>query len=193
MIERTAFAKIMGVFADRIGRALAPATAEAYYDALSDQLTTDQFLAGARIVFRSHQFNTWPAPQQFIDAAQPRPAAALAAAEAFELSLEIMGDSRVPILERKARVLSLGPTAARAFIAAGGIREFNLLPLDQVPWLRKRFVEAWQDAASEEARRADALRALDHGALDPRAAHLVSATTHALSVGRDRAMPTGDT
>jgi hypothetical protein len=67
VIDRKVFAGVMGGFADRFGRALAPATADMYYDILAAELTTEEFLAGARIVFQKHTYNAWPAPQLFID------------------------------------------------------------------------------------------------------------------------------
>jgi hypothetical protein len=174
VIDRLQFAKVMGVFADRLGRALAPATAEEYYLALSLALTTEEFVAGARVVFRTHQYNTWPAPIQFIRAANPLPENNLLAAEAFEAALEIMSDSRVPMLTRKAQVDALGPATARAFRAAGGVRDFQLVLLDQIPWLRNRFVEAYEAAASDESKAEHALSAgVPHATLDPRVGAMV--------------------
>lgn len=192
MIDRPQFAKVMGVFADRIGRALAPATAEEYYLALSLALTTEEFVVGARIVFRTHQFNTWPAPIQFINAAKPEPEDTLMAAEAFEQALEIMGDSRVPLMTRKAQVEALGPATARAFRAAGGIREFQTVLLDQVPWLRNRFVDAYEAATSDEAKASHAIAAgVRHEDLDPRIGGMIDQLSGRYS-GRDRALPRGD-
>lgn len=195
MIDRAQFAKVMGVFADRLGRALAPATAEEYYLALSLALTTEAFVAGARVVFRTHQFNTWPAPSQFINAAKPEPEDTLLAAEAFEAALDIMGDSRVPLMTRKAQVEALGPATARAFRAAGGIREFQMVLLDQVPWLRNRFVEAYEAATGHEAQVAHAVAAgVPHEALELRVGTLVNQLTAQYSgrSGRDRTLPRGD-
>ena len=182
----------MGVFADRLGRALAPATAEEYYLALSLALTTEEFVAGARVVFRTHQFNTWPAPMQFIHAAKPEPEDTLLAAEAFEHTLEIMGDSRVPLMTRKAQVEALGPATARAFRAAGGIREFQMVLLDQVPWLRNRFMDAYEAATSDESKAEHALAAgVRYEDLDPRIVGMVTQLSDKYS-GRDRALPRGD-
>ena len=158
MIDRLAFAKVMGGFADKIGRAVAPETAEMYFDVLGEALTTDEFLAGARIVFRSHGYNTWPSPEQFIAAAKPQTASTLTGAEAFEKVLSVTNDPR--IADRNALILAMGPTVERAYRAAGGYREFaNVLEAD-VKWLRKSFVEAYELAADSEVREADASRAL---------------------------------
>lgn len=194
MIAREDFAKVMGVFADRIGRALTPATYDVYFDTLSEVLTTEEFLAGARIVFRTHQFNTWPAPQQFIDAAKPKPEPALAAGELFEKVLSACANQYEPRDVMLQRIEALGPVALRAFRGAGGFRDF-VCPLDtQLPFLRNRFVENYEAATVEETRRADAVAALDAGALDPRVAGLVKTTSRAIASpsGRDRALPAGD-
>lgn len=193
MIDRTEFARAMAAFADRIGRALAPATAEAYYETLSEALTTEEFLAGARVVFRAHQFNTWPAPQQFIDAVKPPTEPKLAAAEAFERVLVAVGSIYDPPAARAARLGALGPVVDRAYRAAGGFREFASVLEKDLPFLRARFIEAYVGATTEEARRDTALAALDRGALDPRVHGLVRSTTAALTAtGRDRALPAGD-
>lgn len=160
MIDRVAFARVMGGFADRIGRALAPETAEMYYDVLASTLTTDEFLAGARIVFRSHVYNTWPSPQQFIDAIKPANAPALDAGELFETVLETVNRTSLPWSDRLASIMALGPVVERAYRAAGGRREMECVPLDSVPFVRRRFVEAFEHAVESEARQQDAAGSL---------------------------------
>lgn len=194
MIEREQFAKVMGAFADRIGRALTPFTYDVYYDTLSESLTTGEFLAGARIVFKTHTFNTWPAPQQFIDAIKPPAQHALKAAELFEQCRRIVAHhGYTKALAAKAEIDQLGPAVARAFRAAGGIREFTNALEEQVPFLRHRFTDAFEAAATETEQRDRAATALDAGALDPRVLGLVKDTTRSLtSSGRDRALPPGD-
>lgn len=194
MIDRTEFAKVMGVFADKIGRALAPATADVYYDTLSESLTTEEFLAGARIVFKTHQFNTWPAPQQFVDAAKPQQSNALAGAELFEQVLAIMTRGTATRQERAEKIAALGPVAERVFRAAGGFREFHEVLESQVPFIRNRFVEAYEAAATQAEHEARAVAALDRGAMDTRALRLVQSTTNSMRgpSPRDRALPVGD-
>jgi hypothetical protein len=189
VIDKTTFASVMGAFADRIGRAIAPPTAELYYAELSDALTTEEFVAGARVVFRTHQFNTWPAPQQFIDAAKPKPKPDLAALEAFEKVLGIMqsGGGLDGLARRLERVAALGTVVDRAYRAAGGTREFNDVLTVDVPWLRKRFVEAFTDAVAEEA--SPPLLA------PPKVAALaadVAKTLGSLPSTRERQLPPGD-
>lgn len=161
MIERMAFARVMGGFADRIGRALAPETAEMYYDVLASELTTDQFMAGARIVFRSHTYNTWPSPQQFIDAIKPKASASLDAADVFETVLEIVNRTSLDWSERQRQIMALGPIVERAYRAAGGRREMECVPVESVPFTRRRFVEAFEHATENEARQSDAAGALE--------------------------------
>lgn len=200
MIDRTEFAKVMGVFADRIGRPLAPATAEVYFETLGEALTTEEFVAGARIVFRAHTFNTWPAPQQFIDAVRPGQDPALAGAEMFEDVVKAVGSMYDDHNARVQRLAALGPIAERAYRAAGGYRDFvNVLEKDR-PFLRNRFVEAFVAATEEQTRHGQALAALDRGALDPVVENLVTGTVKKLArplrilpdSSRDRALPRGD-
>ena len=166
MIERAEFAKVMGAFADRIGRALSPPTAEMYLELLGESLTTEEFLAGARIVFRAHTFNTWPAPQQFIDAVKPPTPVGLDAAEMFERVTKAVGtvyDNE----GRRERLALLGPVAERAYRAAGGARQFlNVLEKD-APFLRKRFMEAYEGAVESAKLNGDAAAALSAGTPNP--------------------------
>lgn len=192
MIDREEFAKVMAVFSDKIGRALKPPTFDAYLDTLSESLTTEEFLAGARIVFKTHQFNTWPAPQQFVDAAKPKVPVALEAGEMFEKVLAIACSAYVPRVERLERIKALGPTAERVFRAAGAFREFEGALESQVPFIRNRFVEAYEASTIAAEQKDRAQKALDRGALDPRVQGLVRSTTERLSSGRDRALPAGD-
>jgi hypothetical protein len=172
VIDRKVFAGVMGGFADRFGRALAPATADMYYDILAAELTTEEFLAGARIVFQKHTYNAWPAPQLFIDAAKPKPAPKLSGAEIFERILSIDGNIYTPIGERVRAIALLGPVAERAYRAVGGRREFENVLEDDVKWLRQRFLEVFESAASNEAAQREA--AVAFAALDPAAKDLVS-------------------
>jgi hypothetical protein len=195
VIDRLSFAKVMGGFADRVGRALAPETAEMYYDVLSSALTTTEFLAGARIVFRSHAYNTWPAPQQFIAAAKPEAAAKLTGSEVFEKVLALTNDPR--ITDHAQQVAALGPIVERAYRAAGGYREFRDVLEADVKWIRKLFVENYELAESAALREQDA--ALSLSAVDGSVAGLIEHVAAARSLpapkvfplsGRDRAAGT---
>ena len=164
MIDRKMFALVMGSFADRIGRPLAPVTAKLYYAILNDELrSTEEFLAAARIVFQQHRYNTWPAPQLLVDAVRPPATDAthqLAAGETFETVLSILSNVYVPIGEREQKVKVLGPIAERAYRAAGGRRDFENVLDDDVKWLRMRYIEAYVAAASDHAARTAAELAL---------------------------------
>src|SRR4051812_7405554 len=73
MIEREVFQYWMGCIADRTNRVLSPPTYQEYFKALSGELTNDEFVEAARLVFRNAQF--WPSPKDFIDAIRPDPRA----------------------------------------------------------------------------------------------------------------------
>ena len=184
MIELAAFTSVMSTFADRfgMGKVLAPATATAYYEILTENLTTTEFLAAAKLLFQHHPYNAWPPPQAFIDAVKPKGSALLSAAEAFEALLVIDGNIYQPPAERYARIAALGPLAMRAYRAVGGRREFeNVLEAD-VKYLRQRFVEAYQQAATTDAAEEAARVALD--AVDERASHLITELAQAHTLPR---------
>lgn len=163
MIDADVFARVMGGFADKIGRALAPETSAMYYDVLSESLDSTEFLAGARIVFRNHSYNTWPAPHQFIDAVKPKGAPALDGADAFEKLLGSQHPDRL--------ALGMGPAVMRAFRAAGGKREFTAVLEQDVKWLRQRFIENYDHAVRVVEAEGQAVVAL--AAVDPTAKALI--------------------
>jgi hypothetical protein len=70
MLDRKTFARIMRVFADRIGRGLEADTQAMYYATLGEELDTETFQRAAVLVFKTHGYNTWPAPGAFLDAAK---------------------------------------------------------------------------------------------------------------------------
>lgn len=176
MIDPVAFARVMGAFADKIGRAIAPETSAMYYDVLCESLTTEEFLAGARIVFRNHSYNTWPAPHQFIDAVKPKDAPALAAADIFEQLIGKQHPERIAI--------GMGPAVMRAFRAAGGRREFVDVLEQDVKWLRQRFVENYEHAASVHDAETQAHVAL--AAVEPAARELIEKLAEQKSLPVDR-------
>jgi hypothetical protein len=149
MIDHEIFLQYMALLADRIGRPLAGPTQLMYHRELSAALSTEQFVAAATIAFNrwNAEFRTWPSPQQLIAMVMPSPETALSALEAFEQVLSATTDSRVPLPDAVATVETIGPAAARAFRAAGGIREFRGVLEQDLPWLRRRFVEAYEAAA----------------------------------------------
>lgn len=70
MLDRNTFARVMRVFADRIGRGLEADTQAMYYATLGEELDTETFQRAAVLVFKTHGYNTWPAPGAFLDAAK---------------------------------------------------------------------------------------------------------------------------
>ncbi len=152
MIDQELFRQRMALIADRIGRPLAGPTQVEYYRHLSAALTTEQFVAATTLVFhaKSAEYRNWPSPREIIELITPVAEPSLTAHEMFERVLALTAGNDVSQYEAGQRVQTLGAAAVRAFYAAGGRRDFrNVLEAD-VPWLRKRFVEAYE-AACENA------------------------------------------
>lgn len=157
MIDQEIFLQQMALLADRIGRPLAGPTQREYHRQLSEALTTQQFLAATTLAFNtwSGEFRLWPSPAQLIELVTPVAKPALSAVEAFELVLAATNDPRISIADARTRVQQLGAAAVRAFHAAGAMRDFRNVLESDVPWVRRRFVEAYEAAAEN----ADAERA----------------------------------
>lgn len=179
MIEPQIFANQMGLLGDRIGRPLHAATLREYYRHLNASLTTQQFVAATTLLFhrKSAEFRNWPSPAEIIELIAPVATPALCAAEMFERVFAITNDPRVVPSEKRRRVQQLGPTAVRAFVAAGELREFaNVLEAD-VTWLRRRFVEAYEYACAHADAEREATLALNDA--DARVQQLVAQVSDA--------------
>lgn len=184
MIDKEIFLQQMALLADRIGRELSGPTQVEYHRQLSAALTNEQFVAAMTLAFRqwSGDYRTWPSPQQIVELIRPVAAPTLSAHEAFEQVLDVMNKPQLPINERRAAVQAMGASPLRAFIAAGGNREFiDVLEVD-VPWLRKRFVEAYEHACANAEAEHEAMLAI--GEADTRVQAMVS------SIAAAKALPT---
>jgi hypothetical protein len=151
-IDKEIFAQQMALLAGRIGRNLEAPIFACYYSGLSAELSTERFVAAMTIAFRSWsgEFRTWPSPKQIIELIAPVPNPTLPAHEAFEKVLAITNDPRIERPAQLEQIQNLGALTMRAFRAAGGFRDFqNILEAD-IPWVRRRFVEAFT-AATETA------------------------------------------
>jgi hypothetical protein len=162
VIDKDIFAHQMGVLADRIGRPLKAPTLRMYFQSLSAELTTEQFVAATTLAFNLHdgKYRDWPSPMQLVELIRPLPGPTLDAFEAFERVLALTNDPRTSLPRRIEAIQAIGATAVRAFRAAGGMRDFvNVLETDVV-WLRRRFVEAYTAATETAIAERDASLAL---------------------------------
>lgn len=179
MIDKEVFAQRMGLLTARIGRELDPPVFAEYYRELSPALTSEQFIAATALVFRTWnaEYRNWPSPQQLIESIVPVAQPTLSALEAFEAVLAAMHPHKSHP-EQIIAIQTLGAAALRAFRASGGFREFSGATEDAIPWLRKRFVEAYtaacQNADAEQAAK------LALASADSRFQELVAKTSAAL-------------
>lgn len=159
MIDKEIFAQRMGLLAGRIGRELEAPVFREYYTQLSDMLTTQQFVAATALAFHtwSAEYRNWPSPKQLVELIAPVEEPELSAGEAFERVLAIAGRyvHSPDFAQRMADIQQLGANTVRAFRAAGGFRDFSNPLESELPWLRKRFVQAYEatcaNAESEQA------------------------------------------
>lgn len=126
MIEPQIFARLMGAFGERIGKALSADALAMYSAILSAELTTEEFQAAMQHVFRNHEWNTWPSPKQIIESVKPNDE--LKAATAWDaLDLEMRCLSHLPTAEvmqaLDARLED--KVALQTFAALGGPRRFR--------------------------------------------------------------------
>jgi hypothetical protein len=163
VIDRDTFAGWMRAFSERLGRPLSAQTQAAYYAELSARLTTDEFTAGARVLFGRDLYGQYPGPQAFVDAALAGREAAARLAATQRL---IAAGQAVPPLdpEREAErlellVAELGPPPdPAAKLAVASTRHEPTPP----------FIVDAAVVAAREARRAAYLAALRAQGVEPR-------------------------
>ena len=191
MIDREIFKQQMALLADRIGRMLAGPTQLEYYRHLSAALTTEQFVAAMALAFHTTtgEFRNWPSPKQLIELIAPVSDPELSGAEMFERVFGIYNDPRLTIDQRKTQLQLLGATAVRAFHASGGRREFENVLEENVRWIRKTFVEAYESATENAESERAANLALASASEAVRS--LVNATAEKLAMPEGKRLAAG--
>jgi hypothetical protein len=146
MIEQDTFSERMSELADRFNRPLHEATVRRYYELLSRELTTEEFIAAAELAFRNSSF--WPSPRELIEYIRPPRDLGLEASQAFDKVLHAgeytpQGQSwlRSKILEE------IGEPAAVAFSAIGAQGRLRGITTDDLPWARREFIAAYKASA----------------------------------------------
>lgn len=154
MIDAKVFAGWMGALSERFGRPLGDAGTKAYHAILSRQLTTQQFDVAAAIIFARFEYKgSWPAPERFVDAAQPKGATELDAGAVL---------ARVRQLHRmEGYSLTASPEyhalpdyIKRAVGAVGGAQRIHETTLEQEPFLLRDFAKALTQAKDHQDRAA---------------------------------------
>ena len=196
MIDGELFAQHLGVLADRFGRALAGPTLREYHARLSAELSTEEFVAAARLVFRDETF--WPAPRVFVEKVRPSADPALLAQAAFERVVTLVrrhGWQFIP----PAILADLDRPTLRAVGTAGGWRAIAECDDSGWPFLRKRFEDAHRALAAERAKETAAQVALEEAefAVQSLVAGVAGATGmpkgRLLRAPEDRAVPAAAT
>jgi len=160
MINKEQFKQWITLLGEKFNKPLSAPSQLVFYDILNAELTTEEFVAGARLVYRDNQF--FPSPKEIIDQAKPQGDPAIEAADVFRDILTWNGKDNL-MAEARSRMTDVG---LRAFLAVGGPARFRRLTVDEELWARKefiaRYVEAKRDA--DERHRVDLALAQAHEA-----------------------------
>lgn len=181
MTDDAAFKAALGSLAVNFRVALTPEQLSLYWHALAD-LSDAQFQAACSTLLQRAKF--FPTVAEFRTASEPYVPVAAVAGLLFDAVCGLShwtpgGDvwSPTEVSER------YGPVACAAFHAAGGSRAFAQEQGDKnLPFLRKRFVEAYADAYAAASRGQDVLpsAALAQALPGTPVGNLVAAVTHHL-------------
>ena len=147
MIDKEEFAIAMGMLTDRFNRPLHPSMNRFYYETLSAELTTEEFLIGSRLAMRQSQF--WPSPQQLVEFACPEKSVELEAASMFAEVRALGTPHPAGMVWRREQVAALGDLALAGFSAIGAQERLRHLSADDLPWARREFVAAYKAKAAE--------------------------------------------
>lgn len=161
MIDKEKFAVAMGMLTDRFNRPLHPSVNRFYYETLSAELSTEEFLVASRLAMRQSQF--WPSPQQLIDFAKPEKNLDLEAAAMFDRVRLLGVPHPAGMCWYREHVAELGAAALAGFSSIGAQERLRNLSTDDLPWARREFIAAYKAKAQEtkaEKQIADARAAL---------------------------------
>lgn len=135
MIDPKVWARWLAAFGDRINKQLGTDASAMYYAILSAELTTEEFEVGMRSVFRSHTYNTWPAPEDIIAVA--RPTLALTAAAEWVQIEQYLRD----------RYAEPSGAALATLAAIGGRARWRHLNNWQAEQFRTEFLARYEDVS----------------------------------------------
>jgi hypothetical protein len=160
MIDKEEFAVAMGMLTDRFNRPLHPSMNRFYYETLSADLSTEEFMIGARLAMRHSQF--WPSPQQLIEFAKPERSIDLEAAKMFESVRALGVTHQAGMCWHREQVAALGEPALAGFSAIGAQERLRHLSAEDLSWARREFIAAYIAKARETKadRQIEAERAL---------------------------------
>lgn len=178
MIDEQVFAHQMGILADRIGRPLAAPTLQQYHASLSRRLSDAEFVAATTLAFDKCRW--WLTVDEFVELVHAQTPIALRANEAYNAVVRAVGSCYDRNEIRWDRLNALDAVAVRAFRATGGFRTFDNLQLTDEPFVRRRFVEAYEAAAAHAETQEAAALALTEA--DPRVRELIAGTANARSL-----------
>lgn len=147
MIDKEEFAVAMGMLTDRFNRPLHPSMSRFYFETLSAELSTEEFLIGARLAMRQSQF--WPSPQQLIEFARPEKSLDLEAAAMFDKVRALGQPHQAGMCWYRDEIAALGEPALAGFSAIGAQERLRHLSSDDLPWARREFIAAYTAKARE--------------------------------------------
>jgi hypothetical protein len=155
MINKTAFTQWITLFGEKFNKPLSAPSQLVFYDLCNAELTTDEFVAGAKLVYRDNTF--FPSPKELIEKAKPTANPALEAADVFRDILTWNGSENLMAAAR----VKLTDIGLRAFLAVGGPAKFRTLLASEEVFVRREFVAAYTAARQDakERERADRMLA----------------------------------
>jgi hypothetical protein len=134
-IDKSVFAELFNALAEYYNRKASPPIAKAWYRAIGNQLTTEQFQDAFEQVVCSEEF--MPTPKKFLELVKGSPESN--ALDEWEkcLAAAARGESSV--------VSELSASGQFALRSIGGFKKLEMSdPVKDHHWLMKKFVEAWQ-------------------------------------------------
>lgn len=152
MIDPEVFSREWEIMQSRFDKKFSEAVIGRYYQVLSKQLTTEQFLAACLAAFTEDEF--FPTPEKLVSRVKP---------DFNQLALEAW-DRVLAAASRSSRAVALCEAGERALRSVGGLSGIGYADVHtQLPHLRRNFLEAFKTCADAQMRE-ERVQALPAGA-----------------------------
>lgn len=141
-IDKAVFTELLDALTEYYNRKMSPAIAKAWYKAIGNKMTTEQFQSAFEQIIFSEKY--MPTPKDFLELIKGN--SQLIALEEWEKCLvaACRADTEV--------VYSLSAAGQTALRAVGGLHALGMADEKDNRWMQKKFVEVWLTVPDNQQR-----------------------------------------
>jgi hypothetical protein len=139
MIDPQVFELEIAILMDWFNRDFEPETLKRLHQRLSAQLTTEQFVQAAKILFDTSRF--FPTVEEFVSAIKGD--AQTLALHEWELCVKAAARNDREMLT------GLSPQGQSALYLVGGLYKLGMASEEQLVWVKKEFIGVWKSSSGD--------------------------------------------